>query len=117
MSNELARSGDWKIDSESYFTAIEELESTEGDIDLTYGGLVDLDITFDLIERRLQLAAVLVRHPDRRDEGEKMARARQAAVDGVLGLDRLVNANVSLDQGHVIGMIRAWSDSTISSRS
>ncbi len=103
MSNELARSGDWRIDSESYLKAVGELESTEDAIDLTYGGLVDLDITFDLIERRLQLAVVLVRHPDRRDEEEKIALARKAAVDGVLRLERLVNANVSLDQGHVIG--------------
>ncbi len=102
MSNELARSGDWKIDSESYFTAVGELESAEGDIDLVYGGLVDLDVTFDLIKRRLQLAVVLVRHPDRRDEEEKIEHARKAAVDGVLRLERLVNANLSLDQGDVI---------------
>ncbi len=102
MSNELARSGDWRIDSESYLKAVGELESKEDDIDLIYGGLVDLDITFDLIERRLQLAVVLVRHPDRRDEEEKMAHARKAAVDGVLRLERLMNANVSLDQGQVI---------------
>ncbi len=94
----IERTGDWRADAQHYRRAIEEISGQERFVDTAYGGLVDLDITFELIERRFRLAVLLVRHPDRRDENEKLELARTSAVSAVLSLERLVNVNVSLDQ-------------------
>lgn len=100
--SDIQRTGDWRADSESYTRAMKELADQERAIDMAYGGLVDLDLAYELIERRLQLAVVLVRHPDGRDRAEKDALARKTAVEAVLRLERLVTANVSLDQRTVV---------------
>jgi hypothetical protein len=100
--SEIERTGDWRADAQAHVRAIEEIAGEEQAIDASYGGLVDLDVSFDLIERRLRLAVLLVRHPDLRDEREKRMLARRSAVDAVLLLERLTSANVSLDQAGVI---------------
>ena len=101
--SDIERTGDWRADAKPHLRAVDEIAGRERFIDAAYGGLVDLDVSLDLIERRLRLALVLVRHPDKRDETEKLELARNAAVTAVLSLERLAKANVSLDQ---IGVVK-----------
>jgi len=102
VTGELRTGGDWKSDTDELCRQIETFARRSKDIDYTYSGLIDLDLTFDLVEARLRLALTLVRHADRSDETAKTALAREAAVAALLDLERMAGSGVSLDQTGVI---------------
>jgi len=98
MSRVVPGGGNWKADSDPLRRQIQTLSQQYDDVDYTYSGLIDLDLTFDLIESRLNLALLLTTHEDRRDERQKSDEARRAAVSAVLDLERLSSSHVSVDQ-------------------
>lgn len=103
MATELQHGGSWEADSAALRKTISNLAQESTDVDHTYSGLIDLDLTFDLIESRLNLALLLISHPDRSNESEKTAIARDAAVASVLDMDRLAGSTLSMDQRGIIG--------------
>ncbi|TFH05927.1 MAG: hypothetical protein E4H09_01200, partial [Spirochaetales bacterium] len=102
MTSDLQRHQNWRDAIEPWLRRIEALEQEDRDIDLTYGGLVELDVRFDLAQQRMEAALMLFVHSDPRDPVDKQNTARDLAVAAILELERLTSTHLTLDQGGAI---------------
>ena len=98
MSSTLSRSGSWRDESAPLLAEIREIENRVGEIDLTYGGLKELDDHYRLIDLKLDTALFLLHHTDTRDPKERVRIAGTLAREALMQTDSLQTANVSLDQ-------------------
>ena len=98
----VSRGGGWKKDCAGQLSEIGLLEEGVEEVDLVFGGLTDLELTFRLILLKLQTAGFLLFHPDQSDQPGKMELARACAVDALQLTEKLQSANVSLDQRGLI---------------
>lgn len=98
MSGDLSKSGSWRDESAPLLAEIREIENRVGEVDLTYGGLKELDDYYRLITVKLDTALLLLHHSDSRDPEERIRIAGTMARQALMQTDSLQTANVSLDQ-------------------
>ena len=102
MGSELTRSGSWRDDAAPLLTKIREYERRIDSVNILFGGLKELDDYYELIAVRLDVALLLLNHPDSRDSAERVQTAAKQAREALMQTDSLNNANVSLDQKDII---------------
>jgi hypothetical protein len=98
MSGSLSKSGSWRDESAPLLAEIREIENRVGDVDLTYGGLKELDDFYRLITAKLDSALLLLHHSDSRETEARIHIAGTLARQALMQTDSLQTANVSLDQ-------------------
>ncbi len=98
MTSSLSKSGSWRDESAPLLAEIQEIENRVGEVDLTYGGLKELDDVYRLITAKLDTALLLLHHSDSRDPEERIHIAGTLARQALMQTDSLQSANVSLDQ-------------------
>ncbi len=98
MDKDLATSGSWREDSAPLLAEIGELAERIDTTNLLYAGLKELDDYYRLINRKLDIALMLLHHSDSREPEERIRIAGTHAREALEHTDALNAANVSLDQ-------------------